>query len=186
MSRRRRTVIVMAKQPRLGRVKMRLAAGIGPVAATAFYRRMLARTLRVLGRDPRWRLVVAVSPDTWRPAGLEATPQGRGDLGTRMRRCLNAALPGQAVLVGADIPDLRPAHVARAFALLGRAPYVLGPATDGGYWLIGARRPVPLLAPVRWSSRHALADTARLLPGVALADTLQDVDTAEDLPPVTR
>jgi glycosyltransferase A (GT-A) superfamily protein (DUF2064 family) len=170
----------MAKQPCLGRVKTRLAAGLGTVAATAFYRRTLARTLRVLGRDPRWRLVVAVSPDDWSPRGVVTMGQGRGDLGARMRRCLNACMPGEAVLIGGDIPDVTPAHVARAFVVARRCGAVLGPARDGGYWLIGACRPLPLLAPVRWSSPEALADTARLLPGVGLADTLADVDTVED------
>ncbi|WP_404380801.1 DUF2064 domain-containing protein [Caenispirillum salinarum] len=179
--RARQTLIVLAKRPVLGRVKTRLAAGIGPVAATAFYRRTLARTLRMLGDDPRWCTVVAVSPDTWRPRGWQVLPQGRGDLGARMARCLNAVPSGPAVLIGADIPGVMPAHIARAFALLRRHPYVLGPASDGGYWLIGARKPVPPLAPVRWSSAHALTDTARLLPGVALGDTLDDVDEAADL-----
>lgn len=181
MRRSRRTLIIMAKQPRLGRVKTRLGADIGAARATAFYRHALARTLRVLGHDRRWRTVVAVAPDGWRPPTLPALPQGRGDLGARMRRAVNACLPGRAVLVGADIPALSPLHIARAFRLLERHPFVLGPARDGGYWLIGARIPVPPLAPVRWSSAHALADTAALLPGVALADTLDDVDTGADL-----
>lgn len=179
--RRRATVIVMAKEPRLGRVKTRLARGIGPVAATAFYRRTLARTLRLLARDPRWHLVMAVSPDCWRPRGRAAMPQGRGDLGARMRRCLNACQPGPVVLVGADIPDLRPAHVAACLRLLQRTPFVLGPAADGGYWLIGARRRVPALAPVRWSAPHALADTRELLRDAALGPTLRDVDEKADL-----
>lgn len=177
---RRPTVIVLAKQPVLGRVKTRLAAGIGPVRATAFYRTTLARTLRVLGADRRWRLVVAASPDRWRPAGVERMSQGRGDLGARMRRCLNAHLPGPVVLIGADIPDVRPAHIADALAALRRAPWVLGPATDGGYWLIGARRAVPPLAPVRWSTDHALADTLALLPAAALGPVLRDVDDRDD------
>lgn len=177
----RRTLIVMAKQPRLGRVKTRLASDIGPVAATMFYRRNLARTLRVLGGDPRWRLVVATAPDRWRPRGVASMPQGYGDLGARMRRCLNACLPGNVVLIGADIPAVEPRHIAHAFAILRRHSHVMGPASDGGYWLIGARRPVPPLAHVRWSSRHALADTARILSDVGLADQLDDVDTAADL-----
>lgn len=136
----RRTLIVMAKQPRLGRVKTRLASDIGPVAATMFYRRNLARTLRVLGGDPRWRLVVATAPDRWRPRGVASMPQGYGDLGARMRRCLNACLPGNVVLIGADIPAVEPRHIAHAFAILRRHSHVMGPASDGGYWLIGARR----------------------------------------------
>ena len=76
--------------------------------------------------------------------------------------------------------------IARAFAALGHAPFVFGPAEDGGYWLIGWRRgtwPSAALQHVRWSSRHALADSiASLHRGtrVALVDRLRDLDDASD------
>jgi glycosyltransferase A (GT-A) superfamily protein (DUF2064 family) len=92
------------------------------------------------------------------------------------------------VLVGSDIPAMRPRHIARAFALLGRHELVFGPATDGGFWLVGARRgrPLPrsLFATVRWSTQHALADTLATIPGgytTGIADMLDDVDDATDL-----
>ena len=94
--------------------------------------------------------------------------------------------PGPVVLVGSDIPHLRSHHVARAFALLGQNDLVFGPARDGGFWLIGAKRmrPLPqtLFAGVRWSTSTALADTLASLPKhvtTAFADTLDDVDDAE-------
>lgn len=190
----RPTLVVFLKEPRPGRVKTRLARGIGEggtVAAAAWFRRQSARLLRRVGRDPRWRTVLAVSPDAeglasrvW-PA-LPRIPQGRGDLGERMARALAAAPPGPAAVIGADIPGVTPAHIARAFQALGGSEAVIGPAGDGGYWLIGAcRRPLPADAfrAVRWSGPEAMADTvASLAPWrVARADPLDDVDTLDDL-----
>ena len=90
------------------------------------------------------------------------------------------------MLVGSDIPAMRPRHIARAFALLGRHDLVFGPASDGGFWLVGARRsrPLPrsLFAEVRWSTRHALADTLATIPAgytTGIADTLDDVDDVD-------
>ena len=111
--------------------------------------------------------------------------QGKGDLGQRMRRLFAALPPGPAIIIGSDIPAIEAGHIAQAFRLLGRNDAVLGPATDGGYWLIGLKRTPSLLAPfnrVRWSSRHALADTLANLEGkrVASAATLADVDSQDD------
>jgi glycosyltransferase A (GT-A) superfamily protein (DUF2064 family) len=95
--------------------------------------------------------------------------------------------PGPVLIVGADIPAIAPHHVADAFAALGRADAVFGPAPDGGYWSIGLanRRPPPpgFLRGVRWSGPHALADSIETLPGrrVAFTHRLADVDTAGDL-----
>lgn len=191
--RRRRTLVVMLKEPRPGRAKTRLAREVGSVAAARWFRRESLALVRRLAADPRWRTRLAVTPDAeglasrvW-PAGVARTPQGRGDLGARMARALRTAPPGPVVLVGADLPRLRPAHIARAFTALGRADAVFGPAEDGGFWLVGlARRrgtPPGFLAGCRWSSPHALSDalaTAGPL-RVALADTLPDIDSAADL-----
>jgi rSAM/selenodomain-associated transferase 1 len=179
------TLIVFARAPRLGRVKRRLAAEIGDMAARHFYRRTLMRLLARVARDPRWRLVLALTPDNGRIAGRSSRPQGRGDLGVRMARALTSAR-GRAVLVGSDIPALGPTQIARAFRRLASADVVLGPATDGGYYLVGTRRGTLarwMFSAVRWSSPHALADTlANLrLRRVALLDRLADVDTAADL-----
>lgn len=187
----RRTLVVMVKTPRPGRVKTRLGRDIGTVPAAWWVRHMSARLLRRV-RDPRWQVVLALSPDRdvasriW-PVDLPRRPQGYGDLGQRMLVQLRAAPKGQVCLVGADLPGLRRTHIARAFAALGHADFVFGPATDGGFWLIGAgpRRPAPgALNGVRWSSRHALNDSLTALQGarIALVDHLSDVDTVADLP----
>ncbi|WP_152498214.1 TIGR04282 family arsenosugar biosynthesis glycosyltransferase [Roseovarius sp. THAF8] len=188
----RRQLVVMLKEPRPGRVKTRLARDIGPPAATWWVRHQTARLLRRL-RDPRWDLVLAVAPDVaglssraW-PDDLERMPQGPGNLGDRMARVMRTRPPGPVCIIGGDIPGITPAHIARAFASLGRNDAVFGPAPDGGYWLIGMKRtravPATFLQDVRWSTEHALADSRATLPDsrIGLVDTLRDVDTADDL-----
>lgn len=186
----RNRLIVMARAPRYGVGKRRLAAGAGELAAWRFQRLNLLRLLQRLARDPRWQLIVAVTPDGGqlpREAGrIVRQPQGQGDLGARMGRALARAPDGPTILIGADIPGIRPAEVARAFRLLGANDWVFGPAEDGGYWLIGARRRPRLRLPfagVRWSHRQTLADTLANLTGqrVAFVARLTDVDEVVDL-----
>jgi len=187
----RRHLVLFVRAPELGHGKRRLAREIGDVATVRFERLMLALLLRRLAADRRWRLRIAVTPDKarcdawhWR-RGVDVTGQGGGDLGTRMRRALAACPPGPAVLVGGDIPALAARHVATAFRQLGGCDLVFGPAEDGGFWLVGARRSPrlpPLFDKVRWSSPHALADTLAELPRrvkVGFVDRLEDVDDGE-------
>ena len=179
----------MLKAPVAGRVKTRLGREIGMVEAAWWFRHQMARTLRAL-QDPRWETLLAVSPDGARlkqARGLPVIGQGRGDLGRRMARLLRALPPGPRLVVGADIPGLGREHIWRAFRALGGHEAVFGPAEDGGFWLVGlggVRPPPPgFFRDVRWSSRHALADSMASLPGwrIALADRLRDVDGAADL-----
>src|SRR4051812_39605323 len=98
--------------------------------------------------DSRWTAWVAVTPDGGRlprlPAGPRLRPQGAGDLGERMRRPMRrppvGLPPGPVVVIGSDIPGIRRHHIAEAFRVLGSHSFVFGPARDGGYWLVGARR----------------------------------------------
>lgn len=187
-------LLIFAKEPVAGRVKTRLGRDIGMVEAAWWYRRRARSLIRALSADPRWETWIAVSPDRdglesrfW-PAHLPRWPQGRGDLGARMGRAFAAFPPGPLVIVGADIPDLERRHVRAAFDALGDADAVLGPAEDGGYWLIGLKRsprrkPIRLFEGVRWSTEHALADTEAGLAGLRIArlETLRDVDDARDL-----
>lgn len=191
-----RTLVIFLKEPRPGRVKTRLGREIGMADAAWWFRHQSARLIRRLGADRRWRTVLAVSPDReglssriW-PAHLPRWPQGRGDLGDRMGWVLRGMPPGPVIIIGADIPGVTPAYIADGFHLLGRHDALLGPAPDGGYWMIGLRRggravPAGLFHGVRWSSPHALADTlASLAPlDVGFGATLRDVDAAADLHP---
>lgn len=182
-----RPVLIFARAPRLGEVKQRLAAGIGAEAALDFYRtNLFVLPDRLAGFAP----VLVVTPDAsalddhlW-PPGLPRAAQGEGSLGLRMQRALDRAEAVPAVLIGSDIPGIQARHLEHAFGLLARHDLVFGPAADGGFWLIGTRRsPLPerLFEGVRWSSRHALADTIATAPPdwtVGLADELEDVDDA--------
>jgi rSAM/selenodomain-associated transferase 1 len=189
-----RTLVIFLKEPRPGRVKTRLGRGIGMTAAAWWFRHQSARLIMRLGHDRRWQTVLAVSPDReglasriW-PSHIPRWPQGPGDLGDRMGRALRTMPPGPVIILGADIPGVTAAHVAEGFHLLGRHDAVLGPAPDGGYWMIGLRRgaravPAGLFSEVRWSSPHALADTvASLAPlDVGFGATLRDIDEVSDL-----
>ena len=187
----RRYLILFVRAPAYGSGKRRLARDIGDGAALRFERLMLARLLRRLGHDQRWRTRIAVTPDRARhrrriwPRGMPVAGQGGGDLGERMYRALSGCPPGRAVLVGTDIPALDPSHITDAFRLLGRHEIVFGPAMDRGFWLVGARRSrclPPLFGKVRWSSPHALDDALAGLPrrvSVGFAATLEDVDDGE-------
>jgi rSAM/selenodomain-associated transferase 1 len=185
-------LVIMAKRPVAGAVKRRLARDIGTTAATRFYRTALAHTLLRLSHDKRWRTYLAISPDAalaeacWpSPPRVARIAQGHGDLGARMQALFDSLPPGPVVVIGSDIPAVRPTHIAQAFKLLGRADAVFGPAEDGGYWLVGKKKSLGRLAPFRgipWSTERALAATVANLRGrrVAFATTLADVDTGED------
>lgn len=178
----------------MGLAKTRLARGVGMVAAWRTKRRLDSLTCRI-ARSPAWETHLAVAPQRdlsarfpgiW-PSDLSRIGQGHGDLGQRMARALIAFGSAPVCIIGSDLPDLKRADLAIAFRALKHADVVLGPATDGGYWLIGmaprvARR--ARLAPVRWSSPHTLADTLACLPTtwrVAFLRELEDVDDAASL-----
>lgn len=181
----------MVKAPIGGRVKTRLARKAGLSRALAFYRHATAAVLARVGRDPRWQTLLAVAPDTailssaW-PRHLPRLEQGGGDLGQRMQRVLDGLPPGPVAIIGSDVPGITAARVAAAFRLLGRHDAVFGPASDGGYWLVGLKRTrrIPrMFGGVRWSSADTLADSKANLAGYTVADValLDDVDELCDL-----
>ena len=184
----------MVKEPRAGCVKTRLGRDIGMTAAAWWFRHQTRRLIRHLSNDPRWQTVLAVSPDTqglqspiW-PAHLPRWAQGSGDLGDRMGAIFADAPKGPVIIIGADIPGITPTLINDAFRQLGNNDVVLGPAPDGGYWLIGMKRggrakPRTPFANIRWSTDQTMADTLVNMDGfkVGYVDQLQDVDTVADL-----
>lgn len=192
----RRQLIVFARAPLYGAVKTRLAAQIGRGAAWQAYRAMTDATLKAVAAQSYWSTRLAVTPRKFAtrgrfwPAAIMRGPQAAGDLGVRMAGALAAASHlGPAIVVGSDIPDMTASHIRDAFDVLARRDVVFGPATDGGYWLVGVRRGAPiavlrhLFDNVRWSSATALEDTMRNVPAgwrVGEAATLRDIDTAAD------
>jgi rSAM/selenodomain-associated transferase 1 len=190
-------LLVFARVPALGRVKSRLAAGVGEVEALAVYHELLGITRgAVLAAETPATVWLADTVGTeptaseskeW--AGIATRCQPAGDLGTRMAAAFDAAFAtgaGRIAIIGTDCPGLRASHLTQAFAQLENADVVLGPATDGGYYLLGLRQPVPALFQNKaWSTNSVLAatvaDAQRLGLRVALLPELRDVDTAADL-----
>jgi glycosyltransferase A (GT-A) superfamily protein (DUF2064 family) len=136
-----------------------------------------------LGADPRWRLCLAITPDE--PAqhvgACFVVGQGEGDLGQRMTRLSQQLAPGPLVYIGSDTPEVATTDVQAAFEALEASDAVVGPALDGGYWLIGLSRAQRQNLPfesVRWSTPHARADTLSNLAGkrVFMLRELEDVD----------
>lgn len=193
----RKTLVVMVKEPRPGRVKTRLGRDIGMTASAWWFRHQVSALLRRI-ESPKWDIVLAVAPDVaglmsrvW-PAHLARIPQGVGDLGDRMGGVFRGLPPGPVCIIGADIPGITQARIAESFEALGNHDAVFGPADDGGYWLVGMKRtgPVPtgLFNNVRWSTKHALADSKRSMGNLRIANvaTLRDVDTLADLKSLSR
>ena len=157
----------------------------------------MARTLRASlpgDRSGAWQTLLYAAPDSalqqslgglW-PAHLIRRSQGSGDLTARLNRGLREAAPGPVLFIGSDAPDIRPAHIRRAFRLLQSHDAVFGPASDGGFWLFGLNQTKRTRSPfdtVRWSGPQAMEDVWGNLPDgakVGLLNELIDIDDAGD------
>jgi rSAM/selenodomain-associated transferase 1 len=187
-----RVLGVFAKWPRGGTVKTRL--GLPPDHAAAIAEAFLLDTLDRCTALPRTRRLVVFTPAssgqdfaTLLPAGWDQEPQAEGDLGTRLAAFFARHLAGGApvVAIGTDSPTLPLSYIEQAFAHLTDADVVLGPATDGGYYLVGARGELPpIFHPIDWSTERVLEQTIATLSAprwrLALLPPWYDVDTATD------
>jgi uncharacterized protein len=184
---------VFAKQPVPGQVKTRLAGDTSPEFASEVAAAFLADWLdRLASIDARRVLVFAPAGARgyFTPASpaFELVPQQDGDLGRRLEGFFTAELSAGAeaiVVVGADAPTLPIAFIEQAFGQLANNDLVLGPATDGGYYLIGCARCVPpIFSGIAWSGSTVLQETvARLADSpirLALLPPWYDVDTLDD------
>ncbi len=185
-------IVVLAKSPVAGRVKTRLTPPYSPAEAAGLARAALVDTMQAAtGADVR-RVVTALdgAPGDWLPDSVAVQPQCDGSLDVRIAHAMATAytgLPLPVLLVGMDTPQLLPADLDRAVARLLEpgTDAVLGPASDGGFWAIGLRRPRPEHVESVPMSR---ADTgARQLVRlqacglrVRLLETRRDVDVAAD------
>ena len=181
-------LIVIAKEPRAGRVKTRLCPPCTDGEAARLAEAALVDTLSAVGATPARRRLVALEgePGPWLPAGFEVVPQARGGLAERLAGAFQS-VGGPALLVGMDTPQLTPLVLGRAVAALAAegVDAVLGPAEDGGYWAIGLERPDRrVFEGVPMSTRHtAKAQRARLHSlGLTCGELerLRDVDTIDD------
>jgi uncharacterized protein len=189
---------IFVKTPGLSPIKTRLAQTLGDIAAIQFHSRSCAAVESVahaalragLPLDAYWVVAEQAALQRAEWSGLPQLWQGEGDLGARLHT-VHAQLQsqhGSVLLIGADAPQLSVALLGDALAALGSpaTPFVIGPAADGGFWLFGARVPIP--EHVWLSVAYSQPDTAaRLcaalstLGAIAYLPTLADVDTAADL-----
>lgn len=190
----RRRLLVFVKEPSPGKVKTRLAREVGDGEAARIYQ-LLGRTVVEQVRTGHYRTVVYYDPpgarervEAWLGSqALEFRPQAPGDLGKRLEAAFEEAFSAAALVlaIGTDAPGVNAEVVEEAFRLLENADLVLGPARDGGYYLIGLRRPCgELFRAIPWSTGDVLKVTIGKAEGLGLTTALlpvrSDVDTVED------
>jgi uncharacterized protein len=194
MTGRRRALVVIAKEPVPGAVKTRLAPFVGADGAARVAAAMLADTVAVMTQVEAEPWVCFAPPDArGRMArlapGCGLLAQVQGDLGDRLAACFAVLLGGGAqrvVIVGADTPHLPRATYEAAFTLLDHVEVVLGPAADGGYYLVGAKAALPeLFVGVPMGTQVVLQETIqraiRRRLRIATVPMLRDLDRLEDL-----
>ena len=188
-------IAVLARAPVPGAAKTRLLRRLGVAGAAALQRRLTLRTLATATAAALGPVALFCAPDRHHAFfveceerfGIPLHDQCAGDLGARMLQAFSALLPGRGrvLLVGTDCPALTAVHLARAAALLDDHDAVVWPAEDGGYVLIGLRRPAPeLFSGIDWGSARVMAQTRERLRQLgwrwAEAEPLWDVDRPED------
>lgn len=189
-------VSIFLKAPRPGWVKTRLAQSLGADTACAIYRELVGQVLNNLRNLPAIELrftpedpqaTVEIQP--WLRPGWTTAGQGPGDLGQRMAHAIRHGLQRQypaVIVIGSDCPEVHSGDIESASQALSHgADVVLGPAEDGGYWLIAAKADHPsLFEGVEWSTERVLQQTldaaARANLVVHQLRTLRDIDTAQD------
>jgi len=192
-------LIIFTRYPEPGKSKTRLIPALGPEGAADLHRRMVEYTLyrarrfttgsnvpleiRFAGANEGWI-------KNWLGPDLRCYPQGDGDIGLRMRRAFDEAFRAgmeRVVIVGTDIPGFTEDLAQRALILLRDFDAVFGPTRDGGYYLIGLKRPIhQLFEAIPWGTEQVLQKSLHVAGDlqlrISLLDLLEDVDRREDLP----
>ncbi len=186
---------LLMKYPWPGKVKTRLAKDLGPVKAALAYMRMADTIFRNVSQNGgSYEVEVFYSPETMRRGfegwlgTRELTPQEGRDIGEIMCNALTCMFDSgatKAAVIGADIPGLSADIIKQAFLKLDDSDVVIGPAWDGGYYLIGMKSPHPdIFRDIRWSTEEVLRETAAVIERIGLRcetlEPLSDVDTLED------
>ena len=198
----RDVLLLFLRAPEAGQVKTRLARDLGDEKTLALYKTFVGAALEAstawsdkAGSREVW---IAFCPgnrqdmvENWLGSAYEYLAQSGADLGQRMARALSDAFDRgaeRAVVLGTDIPQIRPDHIERAFECLHSADVVIGPSLDGGYWLIGTSREgfsPRLFHAMDWGTPSVFADTIDRCRALNLTwselEPLQDVDTLADL-----
>ncbi|WP_411274888.1 TIGR04282 family arsenosugar biosynthesis glycosyltransferase [Daejeonella sp.] len=186
-------LILFVRSPVLGKVKTRLAATIGEKQALMIYELLLKHTHDITASLTCTKYVYyadEVSPvDLWDEGNFIKTVQKGNNLGVRMQNAFHAAFDGghqRVVIIGSDCYELDSEMIIRAFNFLNHNDAVIGPAEDGGYYLLGLAKSFPAIFEGKiWSTHSVCADTIKDLESKSMSykllPTLNDVDEAADL-----
>ena len=190
----RQAIIIFVKNPELGKVKTRLAETIGAEKALGVYKRLLVLTHRAVVSLPFRKFVFydnyIEENDLWGSQFFQKEVQQGRDLGERMRNAFELVLGEpqieRAVIIGSDCPDINPNLITKALVALESHDVVLGPATDGGYYLLGLKEVIPEVFEGKdWSTPQLLHQTTDALFALDktcyLLPALSDVDHEADL-----
>ena len=184
-------IIIFTRNPELGKVKSRLAKTIGNEKALLVYKELLLHTKNIALQIQTNRFVFysenIVENDFWDNNSFQKELQIGGDLGERMSNAFQFVFNlgyEKAVIIGSDLFDLEPDHINEAFQKLHNHDIVIGPAEDGGYYLLGMKKLYkPLFQNKIWGTSTVLASTLQDCQNLKIyqLETLNDIDTAEDL-----
>lgn len=186
-------LVIMAKEPHPASVKTRLKESLTDEKRLALYVRLLETTIEKLRSVPGVDTFIAYTPETalsfFKKFKLGLFPQTEGTLGAKLYNAARKVLDEgyrKAVLVGTDIPDISGSIVLNAFGLLSEHEIVFGPAVDGGYYLVGLKRPIrELFEDIPWSSDRTLRESIDRAKkygfSFATTETLLDIDTIDDV-----
>ncbi|MCX4978149.1 DUF2064 domain-containing protein [Streptomyces sp. NBC_00620] len=177
------TLLVIAKEPRPGRVKTRLTPPFTPREAALLAEAALVDTLRTVAATPASRhvLVLDGAPGRWLPPGFDVVPQCAGGLDERLAAAF-AGCEGPTLLIGMDTPQVTPELLTVDFA---DCDAYFGPAEDGGFWALGLASPDPELlrgVPMSTPTTGAVQRDRLTAAGLRVRElpALRDVDTAAD------
>lgn len=187
---KKEVVLVFQKNAILGQVKTRLASGMGEQPAMEIYKHLVQLTYSALEDVPMpvWTYFSDFIPESTHPTVEKSFVQQGQDLGERMSNAFASTFDSgieKVVLIGTDCPTLQSQHLLQAFTALNDSDLVLGPATDGGYYLIGMKvRAAYLFEGIAWSTSQVLSQTLHVASQHSLTTTLLpelcDIDTPED------
>ncbi|MCC3428325.1 MAG: TIGR04282 family arsenosugar biosynthesis glycosyltransferase [Microcoleus sp. PH2017_29_MFU_D_A] len=191
-------LIVFTRYPEAGKAKTRLIPVLGKTGAANLHRLMAQKAIaRALSLQNSRRLSVEIHHTSgsqqqmqdWLGTDIIYQNQIDGDLGAKMtaafQKSFNSGVD-KAAIIGTDCPDLKAEIMAQAFDKLSQHDLVLGPATDGGYYLIGLRRSIPeLFSGIKWGTSEVFSSTQAIAQNldlnIAYLPTLADIDLPEDL-----
>ena len=187
---KKEVVLVFEKNAILGQVKTRLASGMGELPALEIYKHLVQLTYSALEEVPVpvWTFFSDFIPESTHPIVENSFVQQGQDLGERMSNAFALTFESggdKVVLIGTDCPTLQSHHLLQAFEALNHSDLVLGPATDGGYYLIGMKsNAADLFEGIAWSTSQVLSQTLHVASQqgliVTLLSELDDIDTQED------